>query len=107
MPEKLTYKEAVAASSIANVMIAAILNGDLPLAGKMMEQDKWHETYRRSLVPHLKEIRRLTQQRGAYGSFLSGAAFNCANLVARRTNQRNCSKFGEIIYQSEHPNFQY
>jgi homoserine kinase len=37
-------KEAVAASSIANVMIAAILNGDLPLAGKMMEQDKWHET---------------------------------------------------------------
>ena len=50
-----------------------ILNGDLPLAGKMMEQDKWHETYRRSLVPHLKEIRRLTQQKGAYGSFLSGA----------------------------------
>ena len=73
LPEKLTYKEAVAASSIANVMIAAILNGDLPLAGKMMEQDKWHETYRRSLVPHLKEIRRLTQQKGAYGSFLSGA----------------------------------
>ena len=32
LPEKLTYKEAVAASSIANVMIAAILNGDLPLA---------------------------------------------------------------------------
>ena len=60
---KLAYKEAVAASSIANVMIAAILNGDLPLAGKMMEQDKWHETYRRSLVPHLKEIRRLTQQK--------------------------------------------
>ena len=29
----------------------------------MMEQDKWHETYRRSLVPHLKEIRRLTQQK--------------------------------------------
>jgi len=73
LPEKLAYKEAVAASSIANVMIAAILNGDLPLAGKMMEQDKWHETYRRSLVPHLKEIRRLTQQKGAYGSFLSGA----------------------------------
>ena len=70
---KLTYKEAVAASSIANVMIAAILNGDLPLAGKMMEQDKWHETYRRSLVPHLKEIRRLTPAKGAYGSFLSGA----------------------------------
>ena len=45
LPEKLAYKEAVAASSIANVMIAAILNGDLPLAGKMMEQDKWHETY--------------------------------------------------------------
>ena len=87
-------------------MIAAILNGDLPLAGKMMEQDKWHETYRRSLVPHLKEIRRLTQQK-VLMALLKRCWSNCANLVARRTNQRNCSKFGEIIYQSEHPNFQY
>ena len=73
LPEKITYQEAVQASSIANVMIAAVLNGNLPLAGKMMEKDKWHEKYRHSLVPHLKEIRRISQNIGAYGAFLSGA----------------------------------
>lgn len=73
LPTELPYKEAVQASAIANVMIAAILNGNLPLAGQMMEQDRWHEAYRKELVPHLDEIRRLAHEVGAYGAFLSGA----------------------------------
>ena len=73
LPKELPYKEAVQASAIANVMIAAILNGNLPLAGQMMEQDRWHEAYRKELVPHLYEIRRLAHEVGAYGAFLSGA----------------------------------
>lgn len=73
LPKELPYKEAVQASAIANVMIAAILNGNLPLAGQMMEQDRWHEAYRKKLVPHLDKIRLLGHQVGAYGAFLSGA----------------------------------
>lgn len=73
LPTELPYREAVQASAIANVMIAAILNGNLPLAGQMMEQDRWHEAYRKELVPHLDEIRRLAHEVGAYGAFLSGA----------------------------------
>ncbi|MBO0466540.1 homoserine kinase [Enterococcus plantarum] len=73
LPSSIPYKEAVQASSIANVMIAAILNGNLPLAGIMMEKDRWHEPYRKKLVPHLDEIRALGHKIGAYGAFLSGA----------------------------------
>lgn len=73
LPTSLDYKEAVQASSIANVMIAAVINGNLPLAGLMMEKDKWHEKYRKTLVPHLEEIRQLGHKEQVYGAFLSGA----------------------------------
>lgn len=73
LPESMPYSEAVKASGIANVMIAAILNGNLPLAGEMMEKDLWHEVYRKELVPHLIDIRMISHRVGAYGAFLSGA----------------------------------
>ncbi|MHC5268096.1 homoserine kinase [Enterococcus sp. LJL98] len=73
LPTSFSYREAVEASSIANVMIAAVINGNLPLAGKMMQEDRWHEKYRQKLVPHLTNIRQLCKETGAYGCYLSGA----------------------------------
>ncbi|WP_099222552.1 homoserine kinase [Listeria costaricensis] len=73
LPNQLPYKEAVQASAIANVMIAAVLQNDLKLAGQMMERDRWHESYRSHLVPHLNEIRERTRNLGAYAACLSGA----------------------------------
>lgn len=73
LPQTMSFKEAVEASAIANVMIAAILKGNLSLAGEMMEQDHFHEKYRSQLVPHLEKIRQISQQEGGYGCFLSGA----------------------------------
>ncbi|GCF93461.1 homoserine kinase [Enterococcus florum] len=73
LPSELTFGEAVKASSIANVMIAAVLNGNLPLAGKMMEKDLFHEAYRAKLVPHLAAVRKISQEEGGYGCYLSGA----------------------------------
>ncbi|MHC5217321.1 homoserine kinase [Enterococcus sp. LJL128] len=73
LPEMMPYQQAVQASAIANVMIAAILNGNLPLAGVMMEKDRWHESHRSHLVPHLTNIRELAHKVGVYGAFLSGA----------------------------------
>lgn len=55
LPKEMSYRDAVKASSIGNVMIAAVLNGNLPLAGKMMERDILHESHRQHLVPHLKK----------------------------------------------------
>ncbi|WP_314059995.1 homoserine kinase [uncultured Vagococcus sp.] len=73
LPKTLPYKEAVTASGISNVMIGAVLNGNLPLAGKMMEQDLWHEKYRGELIPHLKPLRDVGHDLGVYGTVLSGA----------------------------------
>ncbi|MEG2601548.1 MAG: homoserine kinase, partial [Carnobacterium sp.] len=60
LPSELSYSEAVKASSIANVMIASVLEGNLFLAGQMMEQDLWHEIYRKKLIPHLEKIREIS-----------------------------------------------
>ncbi|MDR0691392.1 MAG: homoserine kinase, partial [Streptococcaceae bacterium] len=73
LPSKLSFKEAVIASSIANVMIGAILSNDLKFAGQMMEQDLFHEKYRSSLVPQMGMIRELSRKFAAYATYLSGA----------------------------------
>ncbi|MBO0441905.1 homoserine kinase [Candidatus Enterococcus ikei] len=88
LPASIPYKEAVQASAIANVMIAAILNGNLPLAGLMMEKDRWHESYRKKLVPHLDQIRMLSHQVGAYGAFLSGAGPTVLILSPEENTER-------------------
>lgn len=73
LPEQMLYGDAVKASAISNVMIAAILNGNLSLAGKMMEKDLFHEIHRKDLIPNFVEIRETAKNNGGYGSFLSGA----------------------------------
>lgn len=83
LPSELSYSEAVKASSIANVMIASVLEGNLFLAGQMMEQDLWHEIYRKKLIPHLEKIREISQENGAYGTFLSGAGPTVLVLVPK------------------------
>ena len=101
LPKKLLYKEAVQASSIANVMIAAILNGNLPLAGQMMEQDRWHETYRKKLVPHLERIRHLGHEIGVYGAFLSGAGPTVLVLSPEEKTKRMLKELTKLDNQAE------
>lgn len=73
LPDSFAYKASVAASSVANVAIAALLTGDMALAGQLMSQDKFHEPYRRHLVPEFETIRDIASQKGAYVTYLSGA----------------------------------
>lgn len=73
LPQELSYKEAVAASSVANVAVAALLSGDLVKAGKAIEGDLFHERYRQSLVKEFKTIKELSHQYSAYATYLSGA----------------------------------
>lgn len=73
LPKKLSYKEAVAASSIANVAIAALLTGDMVRAGQAIESDLFHERYRQELVREFATIKRVAKRNGAYATYLSGA----------------------------------
>lgn len=73
LPVQFSYKEAVAASSIANVAIAALLTGDLKKAGKAIEADLFHERFRQKLVKEFAQIKEKAHQAGAYATYLSGA----------------------------------
>ena len=73
LPKKLSYKEAVAASSIANVAIAALLTGDMVKAGQAIENDLFHERYRQELVREFATIKKVAKRNCAYATYLSGA----------------------------------
>lgn len=72
LPKKLSCKEAVEASSIANVAIAALLTGDMVKAGQAIESDLFHERYRQDLVREFATIK-VAKRNGAYATYLSGA----------------------------------
>ena len=82
LPKEWSYKEAVAASSVANVAIAALLKGDLLTAGRSIESDHFHERYRQSLVAEFPQVKEVAHQHDAYATYLSGAGPTIMNLLA-------------------------
>ena len=81
LPSEWTYKEAVAASSIANVAIAALAKGDLRVAGKAIEADRFHERYRQQLVAECPQVKEVAHQHDAYATYLSGAGPTIMTLL--------------------------
>src|SRR5699024_6557549 len=71
LPKKLTLNNATQASAISNVMLSALLTEDYELAGKMMEEDLFHEPYRAKLIPHYKELKSLDKKSGGIGKIIS------------------------------------
>ena len=83
LPNEFSYKEAVSASSIANVAIAALLVGDLEKAGKMIESDLFHERFRQKLVKEFTSIKKVVHEVGAYATYLSGAGPTIMTLAPK------------------------
>lgn len=83
LPDKLTFHDAIEGSSVANVLICALLTHDGKLVGKMMESDHFHQPYRARLIPDLDRIARLARETGAYGTFLSGAGPTVMSLAPK------------------------
>ena len=81
LPSEWSYKEAVAASSIANVAIAALAKGDLRVAGKAIEGDRFHERYRQQLVAEFPQVKEVAHQHDAYATYLSGAGPTIMTLL--------------------------
>ncbi|WKB35189.1 homoserine kinase [Terrilactibacillus sp. S3-3] len=73
LPVTLPFAKAIEGSSICNVLIAALLQGNGAMAGRMMEKDLFHQPYRAALIPDLQAIASIGRGAGAYGTFLSGA----------------------------------
>lgn len=73
LPKTLSQSDAIQASSTANLLVAALLSGNWELAGKMMERDRFHQPYRKPLIPFYSKIESLAKEYGAFGVALSGA----------------------------------
>lgn len=81
LPEQFQMKDAATASGVSNLMISSLLTGDYELAGKMMESDLFHESYRAKLIPNYFEIRSDARKLGAYGTVISGAGPTMISFV--------------------------
>ncbi|MCM3765984.1 homoserine kinase [Neobacillus niacini] len=73
LPATFSRNDAVQASATANLLVAALLSKQWALAGKMMEQDLFHQPYRKPLIPFYQEIQQFAKENGAFGVALSGA----------------------------------
>lgn len=81
LPKSLGYQDAVLASASANVLLTALLTRNWELAGAMMKKDRFHQPYRRTLVPHLAKVEQAARDNGAVGTALSGAGPTVLCLV--------------------------
>jgi homoserine kinase len=73
LPSEFSRETAIQASSTANLLVAALLTQNWKLAGKMMEQDLFHQPYRKPLINAYQEIEEVAKSLGAFGVALSGA----------------------------------
>lgn len=87
LPKTLSYKEAVLASSTANLLIASLLTGDLKTAGQAMTHDHFHEPYRQTLVPEFEKIKKIAMENNAYAVYLSGAGPTIMILLPQTSNE--------------------
>lgn len=82
LPDTFSHKKAVQNSAISNTMISALIQHNYELAGKMMEQDGFHEPYRQHLIPEFQSIKAIAKQYQAYATVISGAGPTVLNLIA-------------------------
>ncbi|CAJ1226413.1 homoserine kinase [Levilactobacillus zymae] len=73
LPKQVDFHTAVHASSVANVLVAALLEKNWDLAARMIERDEFHEQARSQLVPELNLIRDTAHDLGITGTYLSGS----------------------------------
>jgi len=97
LPDFYSRNEAATASAIGNVMFAALVSGDYELAGKMMEQDLFHEPHRAPLLPNYEEIRREARNMGAFGTVISGAGPTMMSFVPKGKGESIASRLRRFL----------
>ena len=101
LPKELSYQEAVAASSIANVAIAALMKGDMVAAGQAIESDRFHEHSRQGLIKEFPKIKMMAKENGAYATYLSGAGPTVMILVPKERSNTLKEKIEEQQFKGQ------
>ena len=83
LPDTFSYKKAVQNSAISNTMISALIQHNYELAGKMMEQDGFHEPFRQHLIPEFAQVKAIAKSHQAYATVISGAGPTILTLISK------------------------
>lgn len=97
LPDQFSREYAVRASAISNVLIASLLTENYALAGKMMENDLFHEPYRKELIPHYEKIKTEARKYGAYGTVISGAGPTMLSFVPSDKTPMIADKMKQLL----------
>jgi len=97
LPKQFTRDEATSASGVSNVMIASLLTQDYERAGKMMEQDLFHEPYRAKLIPNYEMIKQHAKKVGAYGTVISGAGPTMISFAPKGEGQSIVTQMNKVL----------
>jgi len=97
LPDAYPRPVATSASAISSLMIAAFMKGDYELAGKMMERDLFHETYRARLIPRYDEIKREAKANNAYATVISGAGPTTISFVPSGKGEEIARKMQSLL----------
>lgn len=97
LPENFGMKDAATASGVSNLMISSLLTGDYELAGKMMESDLFHESYRAKLIPNYFDIRSNARKLGAYGTVISGAGPTMISFVPNGKGEEIAAEMQQFL----------
>ncbi|WP_040224433.1 homoserine kinase [Bhargavaea cecembensis] len=95
LPGSISHREAVAGGSASGVLAAAFAVGDWETAGRMMEEDVFHEPYRSGLFPDFGRIRSFSRSAGAFGTAVSGAGPSIFILTAPGTEEAMAGRLEE------------
>lgn len=87
LPGEMSFQESVQGGAVSNVLVAAFLNGDWELAGKMMKEDRYHQPYRKKLLPHYEAVEETARKFGAFGTAISGAGPTIACFAEKGAGQ--------------------
>ncbi|MCR2822173.1 homoserine kinase [Lederbergia panacisoli] len=101
LPDQFTRNDAAKASAVGNVMIAALVSGNYELAGKVMEEDLFHEPYRSSLISNYDDIRQEAKIAGAYGTVISGAGPTMISFASIGKGEAIASQLKKILPSHE------
>lgn len=101
LPDEFLMKDAATASGVSNLMISALLTGDYELAGKMMESDLFHESYRAKLIPNYFDIRSEARKLGAYGTVISGAGPTMISFVPEGEGKSIAAQMNKLLENYE------
>lgn len=101
LPNHFSRRDAAAASGIGNLMIASLIAGDYEFAGKMMEEDMFHEPYRAALIPDYQLIKQEAKKHGAYGTVISGAGPTMISFVPKGSGESIALQMQKILPDHE------